>query len=58
MSDNTEIERPANCGECAKFWECKGDGYDGFCDNWAGVPLKKTDVCHPNMGRKKTGGAK
>lgn len=53
MSDNTEIERPANCGERGKFWECKGDDYDGFCDNWAGVPLKKTDVCHPNFGIKK-----
>ena len=53
MSDNAEIERPANCGECARFWECKGDGYDGFCDNWAGVPLRRTDACHPNFGRKR-----
>ena len=47
------IERPRNCGECIKFVECKTDGGDGYCDNWGGVPLRKTYVCHPNFGVKK-----
>lgn len=48
-----EVERPKCCGECAKFIVDLHDDYDGWCDNWGGVPLKKTDVCHPNFGIKK-----
>lgn len=51
----SKIKRPKNCGECKKFfWDPDPEkDRDGWCDNWAGVPLRKTDVCHPNFGIKK-----
>lgn len=61
MSDNTEIERPANCGECARMdrFHAIIDGveYDGGCPEF-GTHVRNTDVCHPNVGRKIRKGAK
>ena len=51
-----EIERPRNCGECARMSrgaiELNGERYDGGCPEWC-MPVKNEWVCHPNVGRKK-----
>ena len=56
----SEVERPANCGECARMQRfhaiIDGVEYDGGCPEF-GIHVKNTDVCHPNVGQKK-GGAK
>ena len=58
MSD--KIERPANCGECARMQKfhaiIDGVEYDGGCPEF-GTHVKNTDVCHPNVGQKIMKGA-
>lgn len=59
---SNEIQRPRNCGECARFWRDTSAPGRGYCDNWAGIHLRETDVCNPNFGVKsevprKEGGA-
>lgn len=56
----SEIERPRNCGECARFFRDKDDPNKGYCDEWP-CALTPDCVCHPNIGRKrkaKEGGEK
>ena len=52
----SEIERPRNCGECARMnrFHAIIDGveYDGGCPEF-GVHVKNTYVCHPNVGVKR-----
>ena len=57
MNDSSKPERPANCGECARFVHDTENPGHGWCDNWGGVDLSEGDVCHPNFGiRKETKG--
>ena len=48
-----EIKRPKCCGECRRFIRSKKNSSVGYCDNWAGVQLDKSCVCHPNFGIRK-----
>lgn len=49
----SNVERPRNCGECARFMRRKDKPGHDWCDNWAGVDLTESGVCHPNFGVKK-----
>ena len=53
MTSNPTPVRPRNCGECARFWRNPDEPGRGYCDNWAGIHLRETDVCKPNFGVKK-----
>lgn len=53
MRDEAKLERPANCGKCARFIRDQKNPGHGWCDNFGGVDLCETDVCHPNFGIKK-----
>lgn len=53
---SNEIQRPRNCGECARMQRfivtVDGIRYDGGCPEF-GVHVRYTDVCHPNVGVKR-----
>ena len=48
----SNIERPKNCGECARFITDKDDPSKGYCDEWPCI-LTPDCICHPNIGRKR-----
>lgn len=53
---SNEIQRPRNCGECARMQRfivtVDGVRYDGGCPEF-GVHVCNTYVCHPNVGVKR-----
>lgn len=48
----SEIERPKNCGECARFIAAKDDPPKGYCAEWTCM-VTPDCVCHPNIGLKR-----
>ncbi len=46
--------RPSRCAECARYFrDPKRPGY-GWCEEFAAAGhIKESDVCHPNVGRRK-----
>lgn len=44
---------PRCCAECGRYIPDKNNPGRGFCDEWPVVHLHDTDVCHPNIGRRR-----